>query len=312
MLERSLTLDVVRVAETSAMASARLMGAGDEAAADAAAVEAMAVSLKELIIAGTVVLGEGTAESGTLLPTGMRVGQGEIHLDLALDALEGTNICATGGPNAMSVVAVGEPESFLSVPEIYMEKLAVGPRVRGAIDLSRPLEENLKTVAGALGKYVEELTVVVLDRPRNSEAIESIRRIGARLRLIGDGDVSSAVAAAMEDSGVDCLVGIGGAPQGVLSAVALKCMGGDFQGRLKFRNPADREAVVALGLDGPDRPLTIDDLARGEDFVFVATGVTDGDLLKGVRFVPGAAHTQSLALSLRSRVIRRIDSFHAI
>ena len=312
MLERRLALDIVRVTEASAMASARLMGAGDEAAADTAAVEAMAIGLKELPFAGTVVLGEGTPASGALLPSGIRVGQGEIHLDITLDALEGTNICATGGPNAMSVVAVDEPGSFLPVPEVYMEKLAVGPKARGAIDLSRPLEENMKTVAGTLGKYIEELTVVVLDRPRNRGDVDTIRRLGARLRLIGDGDVSSAIATAMEDSGVDCLVGIGGAPQGVLSAVALKCVGGDFQGRLKFRNPAEREAALAMGLDDPDQILYIDDLARGQDLVFAATGVTDGDLLKGVRFVPGAAYTQSLVLALRSRVIRRIESFHAI
>ncbi|MFQ6671797.1 MAG: class II fructose-bisphosphatase [Candidatus Tectimicrobiota bacterium] len=312
MLERSLALDIVRLTEASALASARFMGAGDEAAADAAAVEAMASSLKELVIDGTVVLGEGTAASGALLPSGTRVGQGELHLDLALDALEGTNICATGGPNAMSIVAVGEPGSFLPVPEVYMEKLVVGPGARGAINLSRPLKENLKNVAGALGKSIEELTVVVLDRPRNKDAIDAIRRLSARLRLIGDGDVSSAIATAMADSGVDCLVGMGGAPQGVLSAVALKCVGGDFQGQLKFRDPAESDAAAAMGLDGPDRALTIDDLARGEDLVFVATGVTDGDLLKGVRFVPGAAYTQSLVLALRSRVIRRIESFHAI
>jgi fructose-1,6-bisphosphatase II len=312
MLERSLALDIVRVTEASALASARLMGAGDEAAADAAAVEAMASVLKELAIAGTVVLGEGTVSSGALLPSGMKVGQGEIHLDVALDALEGTNICATGGPNAISVVTVGMPGSILEVPEVYMEKLAVGPGARGAIDLNHPLEENLKTVAGALGKQITELTVVVLDRPRNSETIESVRRLGARLRLIGDGDVSSAIATAMEDSGVDCLVGIGGAPQGVLSAVALKCVGGDFQGRLKFRNPGQREAAVAMGLDKPDQVMGISDLARGEDLLFVASGVTDGDLLKGVRFVPWAAYTQSLVLALRSRVIRRIESSHAL
>lgn len=312
MLERSLALDVVRITEASALASARLMGAGDEAAADAAAVEAMASVFKELAIAGTVVLGEGTASSGTLLPSGTKVGQGDIHLDVALDALEGTNICATGGPNAISVVAVGMPGSILPVPEVYMEKLAVGPRARGAIDIARPLEENLKTVSGALGKQISELTVVVLDRPRNREVIESVRRLGARLRLIGDGDVSSAIATAMEDSGVDCLVGIGGAPQGVLSAVALKCVGGDFQGRLRFRNPAEREAAVAMGLDDPDRIMFVDDLARGEDLLFVASGVTDGDLLKGVRFVPWAAYAQSLVLALRSRVIRRIESYHAL
>ncbi|MFQ5894022.1 MAG: fructose-bisphosphatase class II, partial [Nitrospinota bacterium] len=232
MLERSLALDIVRLTEASALASARFMGAGDEAAADAAAVEAMASSLKELVIDGTVVLGEGTAASGALLPSGIRVGQGELRLDLALDALEGTNICATGGPNAMSIVAVGEPGSFLPVPEVYMEKLVVGPGARGAINLARPLEENLKNVAGALGKSIEELTVVVLDRPRNKDAIDAIRHLSARLRLIGDGDVSSAIATAMADSGVDCLVGMGGAPQGVLSAVALKCVGGDFQGQL--------------------------------------------------------------------------------
>jgi fructose-1,6-bisphosphatase II len=312
MLEKTLALDIVRITEASAMACARLMGAGDEAAADEAAVVAMASGLKGLAIAGKVVIGEGSASSGVLLHAGTRLGQGELPVDIALDALEGTNICATGGPNAMSIVAVGEPGSFLPVPDIYMEKLAVGPRARGAIDLCRPLEENLTSVAGALGKDVEELTVVVLDRPRNEDTVRVIRRLGARLRLIGDGDVSSAIATAMDDSGVDCLVGIGSAPQGVLSAVALKCVGGDFQGRLKFRNPSEREAVGELGLGEPDRVLTIDDCARGEDLVFVATGVTDGDLLKGVRFIPGAAYTQSLVLSLQSRVVRRIDSFHSL
>lgn len=312
MLESRLALDIVRVTEAAAKASARLMGAGDEAAADTAAVQALATGLKELNIAGTVVLGEGTSAGGGLLHSGTHVGQGDVRLDLALDALEGTNICATGGPNAMSILAVGEPGSFLPIPELYMDKMAVGPRARGAIDLSLPLEENLRAVAGALGKHIEELTVVVLNRPRNMEAIETVRRLGARLRLIGDGDVSSAVATAMDDSGVDLHIGIGSAPQGVLSSVALKCMGGDFQGRLKFRNPSEKEAVASIGLQGPDRVLQIDDLAPGDDLVFVATGVTDGDLLKGVRFYTGTAYTQSLVLALRSRMIRRIDSFHSL
>lgn len=312
MLESRLALDIVRVTEAAAKASARLMGAGDEAAADAAAVEAMASSLQDLSIAGTVVLGEGTAASGGPLHAGTKIGHGEVNLDLALDALEGTNICATGGPNAMSILAVGEPGSFLSVPEIYMDKMAVGPKARGAIDLSLPLEENLRAVAGVLGKQIEELTVVVLNRPRNMDTIENIRKIGARLRLIGDGDVSSAISTAMDDSGVDLFIGIGSAPQGVLSAIALQCVGGDFQGMLKFRNPAEREAAVAMGLDGPDRVFRTDDFARSDELVFVATGVTDGDLLKGVRFHPGTAFTQSLVLSLGSRMVRRIDSFHSL
>jgi fructose-1,6-bisphosphatase II len=312
VIESRLALDIVRVTESAAKASARLMGAGDEAAADAAAVEAMAKGLKDLSIAGTVVLGEGTSASGGLLYAGTKVGHGVDQLDLALDALEGTNICATGGPNAMSILAVGEPDSFLPIPEFYMDKMAVGPKARGAIDLSMPLEENLRAVAGALGKNIEELTVVVLNRPRNMETIESVRSVGARLRLIGDGDVSSAIATAMDDSGVDFHVGIGSAPQGVLSAVALKCMGGDFQARLKFRTPAERGVAVAAGLNDPEKVLQTDDLAPGDDIIFVATGVTDGDLLKGVRFHPGAAYTQSIVLALRSRMIRRIDSFHSL
>jgi fructose-1,6-bisphosphatase II len=212
----------------------------------------------------------------------------------------------------MSILAVGEPGSFLPVPETYMSKMAVGPRARGAIDLSLPLEENLRTVAGVLGKHLEELTVVVLNRPRNMEAIETVRKIGARLRLIGDGDVSSAIATAMDDSGVDFFIGIGSAPQGVLSAVALKCVGGDFQGKLNFRHPTEREAATAMGLDDPDRVFRADDFVRGDELVFVATGVTDGDLLKGVRFHPSTAYTQSLVLSLQSRMIRRIDSFHSL
>lgn len=312
MLESRLALDIVRVTEAAAKASARLMGAGDEAAADEAAVDAMALGLKDLSIAGTVVLGEGSASGGGLLHAGTKIGHGVVHLDLALDALEGTNICATGGPNAISILAVGEPGSFLTVPETYMEKMAVGPKARGAIDLSLPLKENLRTTAGVLGKSVEELTVVVLNRPRNMETIEAVRRLGARLRLIGDGDVSSAIATAMEVSGVDLFMGIGNAPQGVLSAVALKCVGGDFQGRLKFRSPSEREAAVAMGLNDPDRILRTDDFARSDDMVFVATGVTDGDLLTGVRFHPGEAYTQSLVLALRSRIIRRIDSLHSL
>ncbi len=312
MLESRLALDIVRVTESAAKASARFMGAGDEAAADAAAVAAMARGLKELSIAGTVVLGEGTDATGGLLHAGTRIGNGVVDIDLALDALEGTNICATGGPNAMSILAVGVPGSFLPVPELYMEKLAVGPMARGAIDLSLPLEENLRTVAGVLGKSVDEVTVVVLDRPRNRETIDTVRRLGARLRLIGDGDVSSAIATAVEDSGVDCFAGIGSAPQGVLSAIALKCVGGDFQGRLMARTDSERAAALAMGIENPDRVLQNDDLAQSDDLVFVATGVTDGDLLKGVRFLPGTAYTQSLVLALRSRIIRRIDSFHAL
>ena len=245
------------------------------------------------------------------LANGEILGDGDESVaDVALDALEGTNICASGRPNSISVMAVTEPGGFLATPDVYMEKIAVGPKAKGTIDLSLSPTENLQRVAEALQCYVEDLTVVVLDRPRHERLIKEIREAGAKLRLIGDGDLSAAIAAAVKDSGIDVLMGIGGAPQGLLAAAALKGINGDMQGRFLTRSDAERAQVQRLGLRDAHQILTIDDLVPGRDALFVATGITDGDVLKGVRLSGKGATTHSLAIRCATGTIRFIQTEH--
>jgi fructose-1,6-bisphosphatase II len=311
MWAHNLDLEFVRVTEATALASARLMGRGDEAAAQKAAVTAMHDLLSRGPLRCRVVVGEGEPGQVSRLANGEILGAGEeVVADVALDALEGTNICASGRPNSVSVMAVTEPGGFLATPDIYMGKIVVGPRARGTIDLSKSPTENLQRIAEARQCYVEDLTVVVLDRPRHERLIKEIREAGAKLRLIGDGDLSAAIATAVRDSGIDVLMGIGGAPQGLLAAAALKGMKGDMQGRFLTRSEAERAKVQRLGHRDVQQILSIDDLVPGHDALFVATGITDGDVLKGVRLSGKGATTHSLAIRCQAGTIRFIQTEH--
>ncbi len=312
-MDRNLALEFVRVTEAAALASARWMGRGDEKAADAAAVDAMRKAFDGVRMDGTVVIGEGERDEAPMLYIGEKVGQkgdDAPSLDIALDPLEGTTICATGGVGAISVIAVAEHGKFLHAPDTYMDKIACGPGARGKIDIDKSATENIKAVAQALDKEVKDLTVVILNRPRHADLIAEARKTGARINLIDDGDVSAAVAAAWPDSGVDLLMGIGGAPEGVISAAAMQCLGGDFQGRLKFRNDEERARATRMGVANLDKKFTIDELASGS-VMFIATGVTDGALLKGIRFLPdGKAKSHSLVMRSATGTIRTIEAHH--
>jgi fructose-1,6-bisphosphatase II len=307
----NLDLEFVRVTEATALASARLMGRGDEAAAQKAAVTTMHDLLSRGPLRCRVVVGEGEPGQVSRLANGEILGDGEEAVaDVALDALEGTNICASGRPNSISVMAVTEPGGFLATPDVYMEKIVVGPKAKGTIDLSLSPTENLQRIAEARQCYVEDLTVVVLDRPRHERLIKEIREAGAKLRLIGDGDLSAAIATAVRDSGIDVLMGIGGAAQGLLAAAALKGMNGDMQGRFLTRSEAERAKVQRLVQGDVHQILSIDDLVPGHDALFVATGITDGDVLKGVRLSGKGATTHSLAIRCRTGTIRFIQTEH--
>ncbi len=310
-MERNLALEVVRVTEAAALSSARWMGLGNEKAARQAAVDAMRRALDAVPFSGTVVIGEGERDEAPMLFVGERIGSGDgAELDVALDPLEGTKIVAQGRANGMAVVAITEKGGFLPVPDTYMEKIAVGPRAKGAVDLNLSPEQNLQNIADAMKCYVEDLTVVILDRPRHAELIRSVREVGARIKLIQDGDVSAAIATGFPDTGVDVLMGIGGAAEGVLAAAALQCLGGDIQGRLKPRNDQEVERARRIGIKDMDRVYSIGDLARGADVMFAATGVTDGDLLRGVRFFGGGARTHSVVTRHRSGTVRFIEATH--
>ena len=309
-MDRNFAMEFVRVTEAAALECARMMGRGDEKAADHAAVEAMRKMLNQLSFDGTVVIGEGERDEAPMLYIGEKVGKGgDIRLDLALDPLEGTTICAHGGNNSISVIAIAEEGKFLHAPDTYMQKIAVGPEAKGAIDLSATPTENLRNIARAKKCNVDDLTVVILDRPRHADLIAEVRRANARVYLIGDGDVSAAIATCKRDSGVDVLMGAGGAPEGVISAAALRCMGGDFQGQLLFHKDDERARAKKMGITNFDRIYRIDELAQG-NVMFCATGVTQGTFLNGVRFFAGGAHTHSIVMRSQSGTIRFIEAEH--
>jgi fructose-1,6-bisphosphatase II len=309
-VERNLALEVVRVTEAAALAAARLMGRGDNVAADQAAVQAMRSAFNAVQFKGKVVIGEGERDEAPMLYIGEEVGASDTpRVDIAVDPLEGTTIVATGGNNALAVIAIAEEGGFLHAPDTYMQKLAVGPQAKGAIDITASPTENLRSIAKALKAYIEDLCVVILDRPRHQELIRECRAAGARIKLIGDGDVAAAIATAKEGTGVDILMGTGGAPEGVLAAAALKCLGGDFQGILKFRNKEEMERAKTMGVDDVNKVYRLEDLARS-DVMFAATGVTFGDFLRGVRFFSGGANTYSVVMRSKSRTIRYIDTTH--
>jgi fructose-1,6-bisphosphatase II len=306
-----MALEMVRVTEAAALSCAQWMGRGDNDSADRAAVESMRERFNALDFNGTVVIGEGERDEAPMLFIGEKVGKGTgPAMDLALDPLECTNSCAYGRPNAMSVVALGPHGCFLHAPDTYMDKIAVGYQAREAIDLNKSFEMNLQQIREALKMKMEELTVAVLDRPRHSELIAQIRKLGARIRLITDGDVSAAIATARPDTGVDVLMGTGGAPEGVLAAAALRCLGGEIQGKLRFQNNEERERAKRMGVKDLDKTYKSDELAMGHELMFCATGVTDGELLDGVRFSREGSNTHSVVMRLQTRTIRFIETFH--
>ena len=309
-MDRNLALELVRVTEAAALAAGRWVGKGDKNAADEAATSAMRRTLESLEISVTVVIGEGEMDEAPMLYIGEQLGKGSpTEVDIAVDPLEGTNICAKGMNGSIATIAIAPRGGFLHAPDMYMEKIAVGPSAAGAIDINLPPRENLLRIARAKNCNVEDLTVVLLDRPRHDKIIQEIRRAGARIHLIPDGDVAPAIAAAVEGSGIDMLMGVGGAPEGVLAAAALKCLGGDMQGRLVFMNQEERDRASAMGIEDFDRIYSIEDMAR-EDVVFAATGVTSGDLLTGVRYYSGGAETHSVVMRSRSRTVRFIQARH--
>jgi fructose-1,6-bisphosphatase class II len=286
-----------------------LTGRGDEKAADQAAVDAMRRAFNALTIDGTIVIGEGERDEAPMLYIGEKVGAGGPKVDIALDPLEGTTICANGAPNALSVIAMAEQGGFLHSPDTYMDKIAVGPVGKGVVDLDKTPTQNLHALAEAKRCNIDDLTVIILYRPRHEALIREVREAGARIRLITDGDVSAAIATTKPETGIDLLLGIGGAPEGVLAAAALRCVGGDMQGRLKPRNEHEIERAKRMGITDINKKFSIEELAAG-DVMFAATGVTDGDYLQGVHFFPGGATTQSVVMRSRSRTIRVINATH--
>lgn len=309
-MDRNLAMELARVTEAAALACGRWVGKGDKISADDAATQAMRRTLDSIDIKGTVVIGEGEMDEAPMLFIGEQVGNGSLpEVDIAVDPLEGTTICAKGMNGSIATIAMAPRGGFLHAPDMYMEKIAVGPSARGVIDINAAPSDNLRRIAETKGCRVEDLTVVILDRPRHDRAVADIRRAGARIHLISDGDVAPAIAAAVEGSGVDLLLGIGGAPEGVLAAAALKCMGGDMQGRLVFMNREERDRAKAMGIDDLERVYSAEEMAQGDVF-FAATGVTNGDLLQGVRYFAGGAETHSIVMRSKSRTVRFIRSTH--
>ena len=314
-LDRVLVLEMVRVTEAAAVAASHLIGRGDEKAADFAAVEAMREALNQLDFDGTVVIGEGERDEAPMLYIGERVGArrgdaGAAHIDIALDPLEGTTLTAKAGPNAMAVLAIAEQGNLLNAPDVYMDKLAIGPGfARGTIDLSRSASENVRAIAAAKGVDPSEIIACVLDRPRHAELIAELRALGCGIKLISDGDVAGVIAVTDPDTGVDVYMGQGGAPEGVLAAAALRCVGGQFQGRLVFRNDDERARAARWGVEDLDRIYHLEELARG-DVIFAATGVTDGSLLEGVKRRRGCITTESVVMRASTGTVRWVRGEH--
>jgi len=310
-VEQPRILDLVRITEAAAIASAHLLGHGDNTRADHAAVEAMRRTMDTIPFAGRIVIGEGERDEAPMLFIGEHVGQGDgAELDIAVDPLEGTNLVAKGRANAIAVLAAAERGGLLHAPDTYMDKLVVGAPAKGKVDLDRPVAENLKIIADSLNRDVDDLTVIVLDRDRHKKLIADIRAAGARIKLIDDGDVIAAISAVVAGTAVHVVMGIGGAPEGVLAAAALKCVGAEILGRLKFRNDDERRRARTMGITDEDRVYRTEDLAPGKELRFIATGVTDGDMLRGVRFFNRGARTHSIVLDHQDGKLRFIDTTH--
>ncbi|CAG4929357.1 MULTISPECIES: class II fructose-bisphosphatase [Acidithrix] len=312
-LDRNLALELVRVTESAAIAASRWMGRGDKNGADGAAVEAMRAALRTIAMDGVVIIGEGEKDEAPMLFNGEHIGDGSApRVDIAVDPIEGTTPTSLGRENALSVIALSEEGTMFDPgPCVYMEKIAVGPEAKGRISLDLTATENIREVAKAKGIPIREVTVLILDRPRHQNLIEEIRIAGARIHLISDGDVAASISAAWENSGADILIGIGGTPEGVVSAAALKSMGGEIQGRLWPRNEFEKQQAIDAGYV-INKILTTDDLVRSENCFFAATGITNGELLRGVRFTPGGAITQSIVMRSKSGTVRQIESHHKL
>jgi fructose-1,6-bisphosphatase class II len=306
-----LSLEFVRVVEKAAIAAARTMGQGDRKYADQVAVEAMRKEMETLDIDGVIVIGEGERDEAPMLFIGERLGKGGDPVDIAVDPLEGTNLCATGAPNAIAVLAASEKGGLLNAPDIYMEKLVVGPSSRGKVDINASVDQNLKAIASALDREIHDLVVIVLDRPRHERLIADIRKAGARIKLIGDGDLSAGITAAVVGSGVHAVMGTGGAPEGVLTAAAMRCLNGEIQAKLVLTKPSDRERLKKMGIENLDRVYKTEELAPGKNVIFAACGVTDGSLLKGVRYFGDGIRTQTLVMMTVPHQVRFIDTIHA-
>jgi fructose-1,6-bisphosphatase class II len=315
-MESSLEIGFLRVAEKAAIAAARTMGYGKRKYSDQVAVESMREELNRLKMRGTVVIGEGERDKAPMLYVGEPLGrgwtEGEIYpeIDIAVDPLEGTNLCALGAPDSIAVLAAAERGGLLYAPDVYMEKLVVGPTARGSVHIDAPVAENLRNIAAAFGRKVSDLTIVVLDRPRHDQLIADIREAGARIRLIPDGDLSAGISAAVRGTGIHAVMGIGGAPEGVITAAAMRCLGGEIQARLKATNEEQQERVKSLGFHDLSKIYKTEDLAPGNEILFSSTGVTDGELLRGVRFFGGGSRTSTLFMSLSRKIIRFVDTIH--
>jgi fructose-1,6-bisphosphatase II len=313
--EKLLALEMAYVTEAAAIASARLMGRGDRTEADRVATEAMRAAMDEVEMQGTIVIGEGERDEAPMLYIGERVGAGTAddghpQIDIAVDPLEGTNLVATGSANAITVLAASEKGGLVHAPDTYLEKLCVGPFAAGHVDITAPPSENVRRIAAALGRNVGDITVIVLDRPRHETLIAELRGTGARIKLISDGDLSAAISCAVQGTGVHAVMGIGGAPEGVITAAALRCLGGEIQARFRYRNDEERERGARMGHGDESRIYHTEDLASGEELVFAATGVTSGDLLEGVRFFGGGARTHSLVMAYQTKTVRFVDTVH--
>ncbi len=316
-MEKLLALEMVRVTEAAAIASARFMGRGKKDEADHAAVEAMRRTMDEIEFAGRIVIGEGERDEAPMLYIGEEVGQREEHerlnapeVDIAVDPLEGTNLVAHGQPGAITVLAASEKGGLVNAPDTYLEKLCVGPVVAGKVDIPDAPPDTQRKIAEALGRRINDITVVILERPRHEALIAEVREAGARIKLISDGDLSGAISCAVSGTGVHAVMGIGGAPEGVLTAAALRCLGGEIQARFRYRSDDERARGAAMGHGDEERVYMTEELASGENIVFAATGVTAGDLLQGVRFFGGGARTHSLSMAYRSKQVRFIDTVH--
>jgi fructose-1,6-bisphosphatase II len=315
-LERDLVGDFVRVVEEAAIAAARTMGQGDRSGSDQAAVQAMRRAFEEVEIAGNIVIGEGERDEAPMLYIGEKVGAPSRpgaefpQVDIAVDPLEGTNLCATGTANSIAVLAASEPGGLLHAPDCYMEKIIAGPACRDALDIDAPVKYNLRAIAHCLDRDVKDLVIMVLDRPRHEELIKQIRTSGARIRLIPDGDLSAGIAAAVRGAGVDAVMGTGGAPEGVITAAALRCLSGEMVARLVVNTPELEARVEKMGIRDPKRVYSARDLAPGEQIVFAAAGVTEGALLQGVRFFGDGCRTHTLIMTYASRKVRFVDTVH--
>lgn len=311
-MERELALEIVRVTELAALASAPWMGRGEKNGADDAATNAMRLMLDSVSIRGTVVIGEGEMDEAPMLYIGEKVGSGHgPEVDVAVDPLEGTNLVAKGLNNAMAVIAVASKGQLLHAPDMYMNKLAVGPQLAGKVSLDDPLEKTVETAANVLGKSVADLTVMLLDRPRHEEIIRTLRKVGVRIKFLSDGDVAGAMAPAFPETGIDMYVGAGGAPEGVLAAAALKCLGGELQGRLLPADEQEYNRCLSMGIKDPNKVLTMEDMVGTGDVIFAATGVTPGEFLNGVRYLPDQrAETHSIVMRGKTRTIRFIRTLH--